>query len=128
MMKNEMLTLFSSDTLYFEATAPESALPYLAPGDAADVTLDALPGKSFPGALREIIPVAQGNDRSVRLRISLPRPDMADAVVGGFARATLKGNSRSGVLSVPRAAVVSDEGETAVFLFVAGRARRRGVR
>lgn len=72
--------------------------------------------------------MAQGNDRSVRLRISLPRPDMADAVVGGFARATLNGTLRSGVLSVPRTAVASDEGETAVFLFEAGRARRRVVR
>lgn len=128
MMSAGLMTIVSANTLYFEATAPESALPYLAPGDAAEVTLDSMPGRSFHGVLREIIPVAQGEARAVRLRISLPRPEMEGAVVGGFARAALKGGSKGAVLSVPREAVVSDEGQTAVFLYQDGKAHWQEVR
>jgi HlyD family secretion protein len=128
MMSAGLMTIVSADTLYFEATAPESALPYLSPGDAAEVTLDAMPGRTFRGVLREIIPVAEGEARAVRLRISLPRPEMSGAVVGGFARATLKGGARGAVISVPRAAVISDEGETAVYLYGDGKAHWQAVR
>ena len=112
-MNNKLMTLVSSDTLYFEATAPETAMPQLQSGLSARVMLDAVPGKIFPGTLREIIPVAEGTNRSVRLRISFPKPPAA--VVGGFARSEIMGRSRVAAISVPRTAIVSDEGQLAVF-------------
>jgi RND family efflux transporter MFP subunit len=126
-MRNELLTLVASDTLYFEATAPETAMSQLRPGLAAQVSLDAVAGKTFPGVLREIIPVAEGTNRSVRLRISLPRPPEGTAVVGGFARATIAGRARTAAVSIPRAALVSDEGEMSVFVIEDGKARRHPV-
>jgi multidrug efflux pump subunit AcrA (membrane-fusion protein) len=130
---NALMTLVATDTLYFEATAPEGALPYLHAGGCADVTLDALPGQSFAGTIREIIPVAEGANRSVRLRISLPRPatGLANAgttvVVGGFARATVRGATQEAVVTVPSAALVSDNGEKAVYVYEDGRAQLRDV-
>ncbi len=126
-MRNELMTLVSSDTLYFEATAPETNLPQLRAGQPAQVILDAIPGAIFPGVLREIIPVAEGTNRSVRLRISLPKTIRTQAVVGGFARAQIQGGARS-ALSVPRAAIVSDEGQLAVFVVEGEKAVRRAVR
>jgi RND family efflux transporter MFP subunit len=123
-MRNELMTLVSSDTLFFEATAPETSLPMLRPGLPARVMLDALPGRIFPGSVREIIPVAEGNNRSVRLRISIPRAIHSSSVVGGFARAEIRGESRGDGISIPREAIVSDEGETAVFVEEQGKARR----
>jgi HlyD family secretion protein len=125
--RNELMTLVSSDTLYFEATAPESSLPRLQPGLPATVTLDAMPGRTFPGRVRQIIPVAEGTNRSVRLRISFPRPPQDRAVVGGFARAEIQGRSSGGMLSVPRAAIVSDEGQMSVFTLKDGKAARHAV-
>jgi membrane fusion protein (multidrug efflux system) len=75
--------------------------------------------------VREIIPVAEGSNRSVRLRISIPRPPNDRAVVGGFARATIRGQSEQSRFSVPRAALVSDEGVMAVFVVEDGKAVRR---
>jgi len=126
-MRNELMTLVSSDTLYFEATAPETSLSQLQPGLSAQVLLDAVPGKILPGVLREIIPVAEGANRSVRLRISFPRPPVGEAVVGGFARAQIAGRSRVAGISVPRAALVSDEGQMNVYILQNGRAKRRPV-
>jgi RND family efflux transporter MFP subunit len=124
---NQLMTLVATDTLYFEATAPESVLPYLRVGGLAEVALDALPGKTLSGILREIIPVAESASRSVRLRLSLPRPDGCGAVVGGFARATIRGGSRQPVLTLPAAALVSDGGEKRVFVLEEGRARAHTV-
>lgn len=120
--RNELMTLVSADTLYFEATAPETSLAQLQRGANAKVLLDAVPGKVFPGVLREIIPVAEGTNRSVRLRISFPKPPQA--VVGGFARAEIQGRSRLLAIAVPRTALVSDEGQMAVYKVVDGKAVR----
>jgi multidrug efflux pump subunit AcrA (membrane-fusion protein) len=111
-----LLTLVATARVYLEATAPEGALSYLKPGLPAAVTLDARPGRTFSGSVREIIPVAEGATRSVRLRIALPPSDGLATVVGGFARATLQGESREEVLTVPRAAVQSDEGARGVYV------------
>jgi RND family efflux transporter MFP subunit len=126
-MKSDLLTVVSSNTLYFEATAPETSLAQLRPGLPAKVMIDALPGRILPGTLRRIIPVAEGSNRSVRLRISLPRTVQTSAVVGGFARAQIEGASGQPGVSVPRSAVVSDEGQTSVFLAESGKAVRRSV-
>src|SRR5262249_48749104 len=85
-MKNGLATIVSSDTVYFEAIVPEMLLSYVREGSPAEVTLDSLPGKVFRGTVRGIIPFAEANSRSLRLRISVPQPANAKAVVGGFAR------------------------------------------
>ena len=125
-MRNELMTLVSSDTLYFEAAAPEGTLSQLRAGLPAQVMLDAVPGKVFPGTVREIIPVAEGVNRSVRVRISIPREVSSRAVVGGFARAQINGRV-SDAMSVPRTALVSDEGQPAVFVLQDGKAARKAV-
>lgn len=122
---NELMTLVASDSVYLEATAPETTLPYLREGAPAAVTLDAVPGRTFAGTLREIIPVSATDTRSVRLRISVT--GARTGVVGGFARATLQGGSGTPVVSVPRTALVSNQGETAVFVFTHGKVQRRPV-
>lgn len=124
--RNELLTLVSLDTVYFEASAPETSLPFLRKGLTATVLLDAAPGKRFAGVVREIIPVAEGTNRSVRLRISLPKPEGL-TVVGGFARAQIDGRSGARAVSVPREALVSDQGEMAVYLLREGKAARRAI-
>src|SRR5262249_42060579 len=84
-MKSELMTLVATDTLYFEATAPEGELPYLRAGQPAEVTLDALPGRQLAGIVREIIPVAEGASRALRLRIAIPRPEQTGAAARGRA-------------------------------------------
>lgn len=122
---SELMTLVASDTLYLEATAPETAMPYLKPGAPAAVSLDAAPGRTFAGTIREIIPVSESETRSVRLRIAVS--GARAGVVGGFARATIQGGSQAPVVSVPRTALVSDQGETSVFVYRDGKVERRPV-
>ena len=48
-------------------------------------------------------------------------------MVGGFARAEIRGRSRGNAVSVPRSAIVSDEGDLGVFIVGGGKAHRRKV-
>ncbi|MBM3457309.1 MAG: efflux RND transporter periplasmic adaptor subunit, partial [Armatimonadetes bacterium] len=127
-MRNELLHLVALDPLFVEATAPEGVLPFLRPGLPVRLLLDARPGREIAARLTEIIPVAEGANRSVRLRVSLPGAVRERVVVGGFARMEVGGASGAAVLSVPRSALVSDDAELGVFVEESGKARRRPVR
>ncbi len=48
-------------------------------------------------------------------------------MVGGFARAEVQGRSVGAAVSVPRDALVSDEGQMSVFVVEGGKAARRPV-
>lgn len=124
-MNSDLMTLVASDSVYLEATAPETSLPYLKKGAPAAVTLDAAPGRTFPGSIREIIPVSGSESRTVRLRIGVPGSHTG--VVGGFARATIQGGAQTPVVTVPRAALVSDQGQDYVFVLQEGKVQRRSV-
>lgn len=127
-MRNELMQIVSLDTLYVEASAPESALASVAPGMPADIYLDVMQGRKISGAVQRVIPVAEGQSRSVRVRLTLGSTGSTLPVVGGFARAIIHARSASASLSAPRTAIVTDEGQPAVFLLENGKVSRRPVR
>jgi len=55
--------------------APESALAALHVGNAAQVTLPALPGKRFAARVREVAPAADPQSRTYRVKLTLSAPD-----------------------------------------------------
>lgn len=54
-----LLTLISDTTLSLPVQIDETQIARVALGQAADVTLDAIPGETFPGTVTAIAPVAQ---------------------------------------------------------------------
>jgi len=52
---------------------------------------------------------------------------VAHAVVGGFARAVIRGESGGARLTVPRSALVTEDGEAKVYVYDDGKARLRAV-
>lgn len=55
--------------------APETALPALTVGATANVSLPALPGKSYTARVREISPAADPQSRTYRVKLTLAAPD-----------------------------------------------------
>ncbi|MEC5405500.1 efflux RND transporter periplasmic adaptor subunit [Paraburkholderia sp. MPAMCS5] len=53
---------------------PESALAGLAPGQTANVTLGALPGRTFTARVRELSPAADPQSRTYRAKLTLDHP------------------------------------------------------
>lgn len=62
------LTLAFTDRLYVRTFVPETQLGFVRPGQAASVTVDAFPGRSFPARVTEISPDAEFTPKPVETR------------------------------------------------------------
>jgi membrane fusion protein, heavy metal efflux system len=82
---------------------------------AATVTVKAYPGEEFPGTVDFISPVMDEASRTVRLRVAAANPG-GRLLAGMFAgvKVFLPGDQET--LTVPRSAVLEDEGRSFVFI------------
>lgn len=120
-------TLVEFSSLYVGADVNESNLGKLAPRQPAEITLDAVPDKTYHGFLRQIVPAADRQKATVRVKVAFADadekilPDLS-ARVSFTSEPTRDRPSRSRIL-VPKSAVTSLAGRTGVFRVVEGRAR-----
>jgi RND family efflux transporter MFP subunit len=68
-------TIADMKTLEVEADVNESNLGQLRPGQPAEISVDALPGRKFRGRLRQIVPTANRSKGIVQVKVSI-----ADAI------------------------------------------------
>lgn len=120
-------TLVEFDSLYVGADVNEANLGKLSDKQPAEITLDAVPEKTYHGFLKQIVPAADRQKATVRVKVAFLDadekilPDLSARV--SFTSEPTRGNkSRSRVL-VPKAALATVEGKTGVFRIVEGRAK-----
>jgi RND family efflux transporter MFP subunit len=127
-----IVTLVEFSTLYVGADVNEANLSKLGPNQPAEITLDAVPDKVYHGFLRQIVPAADRQKATVRVKVAFLDaddkiiPDLS-ARVSFTAQPTQGKTGRTRVL-VPKAAVRTVDGKTGVFRIVEGRARFQPVR
>jgi RND family efflux transporter MFP subunit len=120
-------TLVEFSSLYVGADVNESNLDKLAANQPAEITLDAVPDKTYHGRLRQIVPSADRQKATVRVKVAFLDadekilPDLS-ARVSFTSEPTQGRESRSRIL-VPRSAVATVDGRTGVFRVVEGRAK-----
>ena len=95
-------------------------------GQTVQVTVDALPGRSFSGTIAEILPSANTASRifSVKIRIANPTGTLKE---GMFARAIIVTARHAGVLVISRQAPVDQDGKSLVFVVQGGTAKSQPV-
>jgi cobalt-zinc-cadmium efflux system membrane fusion protein len=95
----------------------EADLPYVRPGAAVRLTIDAVPGKVFEGRVALLDPQLGHGTRSVHARVAIPNPD-GDLLPGLFVRAAidLPDDVVASQLLVPAGAVQPLGGEDVVFV------------
>ncbi len=115
-----------------EVDVNESYIARVEPGQPVISVLDAYPDWKIPSHVRTIIPTADRQKATVKVRISFdkldPRilPDMGVKVTFfGDEPATAQGAPR---VLVPQNAVRQDNGQSVVFLYRGGKVERRAVR
>jgi HlyD family secretion protein len=124
-------TIVDMDSLEIEIDVNESYINRVTPGQPVEATLDAYPQWRIPCRVIAIIPTADRQKSTVRVRVGFERldprilPQMAVKVAfqekaGADAPATR-------AVSFPRAAVREQDGRTYVFVARDGRAERRAV-
>ena len=98
------------------------------PGDAVDVTVDALGGTAFRGTVRRVFPAVDTTTRLVPVEIALSGQAARRLKPGYMARVTFRFAERPGVIFAPSSAVVGTGESRAVFVVESGKAHRRPVK
>ena len=124
-----------------EVDVNESYIAKVAAGQEVTATLDAHPDKPFPAKVRTIIPTADRQKATVKVRITIPNLEKYDFILPdmGVKVAFLehekpapkdkgKDQGPEAVAFIPKSAVRSEAGSSFVFLFHDGKVERRAVK
>nr|MDQ5871975.1 efflux RND transporter periplasmic adaptor subunit [Acidobacteriota bacterium] len=127
-----IVTLVEFSSLYVGADVNEANLSKLGPNQPAEITLDAVPEKVYHGYLRQIVPAADRQKATVRVKVSFHDaddkilPDLSARV--SFTAEPTQGRSGRTRIVVPKSAIRTVDGKTGVFRIVEGRVRFQPVR
>ena len=91
-------------SVWLEAALPEAQAATIAPGQAVEARFPALPGEVVKGRVAAVLPEANRETRTLRLRIELPNPGQR-LRAGLFAQVSLRGAARE-ALVLPAEAVI----------------------
>jgi len=112
------------DASHLEATlnVPERELAKLKPGQAVELTADALPGKRFAGVVDRVSPVVDTGSGTFRVVARFAGD--GELQPGMFSRLSINYDQRADALVVPREALLEDGGEPALYVVREGTASR----
>jgi membrane fusion protein (multidrug efflux system) len=122
----DLVNLESIDLLKVDFRLPEVHMRQVQAGQTLQVTLDALPGKTFEGRVLAVNPLLDAAGRAVVVRAQVRNSD-ASLRPGMFARVRLVTNDRAEALVVPEQALVPQGADQFVFKIVDGKAVRAKV-
>jgi RND family efflux transporter MFP subunit len=117
-----ILSVVDISTVRLIVNVVERDFRRVAPGVAAEVEVDAFPGEKFAGAVSRVAPVFDPATRTATIEIEVPNPGYR-LKPGMYARVRLTVEEKPDALTVPRNAVVDQNGVRGVFLTMEGTAR-----
>ncbi len=119
----DMVNLESIDALKVDFRVPEVYLRQVSVGQTLEVSLDALPGKTYEGKVFAINPLVDAAGRAIVIRAQVKNTDTA-LRPGMFARVRLITQAVDEALVLPEQALVPQGEEQFVFRVVDGKANR----
>ncbi|MBI3946314.1 MAG: efflux RND transporter periplasmic adaptor subunit [Armatimonadetes bacterium] len=123
---NPLVNVVAVNSVYFEAQVPELSIGAVRSGMRVRITIDSLPGRTLAGMVREVIPVANADSKSFRVRIAVS--GAVSLPVGAFARGRVEIGRTEDALLLPKDCLMSLAGETYVFVVTDGSVRRQTVK
>ena len=124
-----LLTVMRTDLMRVVIQVPDLDVPLLDVGDRVTLTVDALKGKEFVGAVARLGKSEDPNSRTMRVEVDLPNPD-GQFVEGMYGRATIELQPPTEKLTRAGGfawSVTPERGKTAVFVVRDGKARKTSV-
>jgi len=114
-INQNMFRIVGMDPLQAVLNVPERQLGILKTGQAVQLEADALPMQKFSGDILRVAPVVDA--ASGTFRVTCEFHDKSGALKPGmFGRIEIVYDHRDDALTVPRSALVEEDGETAVFV------------
>ncbi|OGF97245.1 MAG: hypothetical protein A2Z06_01495 [Candidatus Glassbacteria bacterium RBG_16_58_8] len=120
-----LVTLCDMSSLEIEVDVNEAYISRLREGMEASIVLDALPGHSYPGEVRKIVPTADRQKATVQVKVAFREID--DRVLPEMgAKVSFYGEEEGGaqlepVVSIPASAIRVVEGKTVVLAVEGGK-------
>jgi membrane fusion protein, multidrug efflux system len=121
-----LFTVEDLDTLIVRVNIPERELRRLSTGQAAELSFDAVPGRSFVGEVALIGPAVNAATATFQARIRVTDPDRL-LKPGMFGRVAIVYERKPDALQIPRAALLDGDGPPTVFVVAEGRVDERQV-
>jgi len=120
-------TVTDLDPLLAFVHVPEKEFRKIAPGQNAEVVVDALGGTRFVGTISRISPTVDPQTGTFRARVEVP--DATRTLKPGmFARVNIVYERRQDALQLPRTAILDADGQQSVFIVASGKAEQRTIR
>jgi len=118
-----LFTLMDLDKLKIIINVLEKDIPQVSQGKQATITVDAFPGKEFPGVVTRYSQAVDLSTRTMAVEIDIDNRDHS-LKPGMFANVTLVVGQRKGALMVPTVALMKDDQGYYLFTAVKDTARR----
>jgi membrane fusion protein (multidrug efflux system) len=108
---------------------PEREIGTLKAGQPVKLAVDALPEKNFSGSIERIAPVVDAASGTFRVTCLFDNTKSGNEILrpGMFGRIDIVYDQRRDALVIPRSALMDEDGETAVFVVEAGKAKPKPV-
>ncbi len=120
-------TVTDLDPLLAFVHVPEKEFRKIAPGQNAEVVIDALGGARFAGTISRISPTVDPQTGTFRARVEVP--DATRTLKPGmFARVNIVYERRQSALQLPRTAILDADGQQSVFVVASGKAEQRTIK
>jgi len=125
-INSPIIRIVDSGKLEATLNVPEREIAKLKPGQTVELAADALPGRSFTGTVDRVSPVVDTGTGTFRVVTMFSGGEGLQP--GMFGRLSINYDQRADALVVPRAALLEDGGEPAVYVVRDGKALRNEVK
>jgi membrane fusion protein (multidrug efflux system) len=120
-------TVTDLDPLLAFVHVPEKEFRRIAPGQVADVIVDALGGDHFVGSISRISPTVDPATGTFRARVEVT--DQSRRLKPGmFARVNIVYERRQDALQLPRTAILDADGQQSVYVVADGKAQQKVIK
>lgn len=113
-----LYTIADLSRVWVNAQVFQDQVGRLKPGDGAQISVDAYPGRTFGGRVEQILPQVDMTTRTVRVRLAMANPGLK-LKPGMFVNVDLKA-PMGRALTVPASAVLQSGSRSLVFLYQGG--------
>ncbi|MGA9422429.1 MAG: efflux RND transporter periplasmic adaptor subunit [Rhodanobacteraceae bacterium] len=110
------------DPLLAVLAVPERDLNTLKPGQSVHLRVDALPGRDFEGKVARIAPVVDAASGTFRVTCEFNDPSEV-LRPGMFGRVDIRYDERLDALTIPRSALIDEDGDTSVYVITSATAK-----
>jgi membrane fusion protein, multidrug efflux system len=114
-VNQNLFRIVGMDNLQAVLNVPERQLGILKAGQAVQLDADALAGKKFVGDILRIAPVVDAASGTFRVTCEF-RDKTGELKPGMFGRIEIVYDRHADALTIPRSALIEEDGETAVFV------------